>query len=138
MSGGFASIVFSIRQGGGPIQIRPLAYLDSGRPTGSRPGWTLTNIGDVDGDRIDDIASGNPAPGTPNSRIEFFSGADMVQPGSRWRRISSFSEFYTEDPYSLMGYGRNSVIGIPDMNGDGINEVAIGDMGTSEVFIVRP
>jgi hypothetical protein len=102
-----------------------------------REGWTLTNVGDVNGDGIDDIASGNPAPGTPNSRVEFFSGAAIMGATST-TVVSPFSNFYTNTPNSLLGYGVNSVVGISDMDGDGKNEVALGAMGDSLVHIVRP
>jgi hypothetical protein len=102
-----------------------------------REGWTLTNVGDVNGDGIDDIASGNPAPGTPNSRVEFFSGAAIMGANST-TVVPPFSNFYTDTPNSLLGYGVNSVIGISDMDGDGKNEVALGAMGDSLVHIVRP
>jgi hypothetical protein len=102
-----------------------------------REGWTLTNVGDVNGDGIDDIASGNPAPGTPNSRVEFFSGAAIMGATST-TVVPPFSNFYTNTPNSLLGYGVNSVIGISDMDGDGKNEVALGAMGDSLVHIVRP
>jgi hypothetical protein len=102
---------------------------------GARFGWTLKNVGDVTGDGVSDLAVGSPAPGTANGFVEFYSGQDILRANNS--AIAPFSEFYTQTN-ALLGYGTDSILGIPDMDGDGKNEVAIGAMAESTVYIVKP
>lgn len=81
-----------------------------GDQTGDYFGWLAANVGDSDGDGIDDAAIGAIADGGFAGRVTVFSGAD----GSR---LSSAAGA----PGSALGYG---VANAGDVNGDGVPDYA--------------
>lgn len=84
-------------------------------------GTNIAPMEDVDGDGVGDYAisePGYPGPSGAHGRVWVYSGAN----GSEIYSINHFE--------SLPYYGR-SMTAIPDFNGDGINDLAIGDHGSS-------
>ncbi len=102
-----------------PHPVAPAVYrivqVDNPEPaTEALFGTSVAGLGDLDGDGIGEFAAG--APGT--NRVYVMSGADQ-------------SVIHTlQDPYAFTGkrFGY-SVRGVGDMNGDGIEEIAVGAPG---------
>jgi len=95
----------------------------------SRFGWRLKNIGDTDGDNVDDLAITAPLRdgGTSN---EWHAGAIYVYSGNQFFGgvSSSFQRFSPNETNGRLGYGHDSVTGLPDITGDGKTDLAVGAM----------
>ncbi len=85
-------------------------------PSASRFGAALANLGDIDGDTFDDIAVGAPASG--QAFVVSSNGGGTTR---TWTAFLPSSSCFVSDRY---GY---SVAAAGDLNGDGINEVLVGD-----------
>lgn len=95
-------------------------------------GRAITDIGDLNGDGIHDLAVGNPdSRGDGEVVILFLNAAGTVD---------SFKEIYPSHSgfwYSLNGpnFGQ-SVANIGDLDGDGVNDLAVGNGGAGAVWIL--
>jgi hypothetical protein len=102
---------------------------------GDAAGWELgtsvTGVGDVDGDGVDDYAAGapgrdttGPGGGTDVGIVRLWSGATGVV---LWQ--ASFG-----GPFSRCG---NSIAGLGDLDGDGSPSIAIASVGVEAVYVAE-
>ena len=90
------------------------------------PGSSIANIGDLDGDHIDDIAVGTPLDNTGEAVYIYFMNIDGSIKGNGTRKIdgnTSNGPILTNDT----NYG-SSIANIGDLDGDGIVDIAVGDV----------
>jgi hypothetical protein len=84
---------------------------------GDQFGFALANMGDLDGDGADDIAVGAIAHASPNQSngyVRCFSGRSGIT-------------LYTINGASSSGQFGNAVANAGDLNGDGVNDIIIGE-----------
>ena len=134
------------------VPYRKIGAFSGNGPTsvgnGSQFGWSMTNLGDLDGDGVDDLAVG--APGEPNTYLNgsgyantetrsgavyilFMSTNGTVKSSTRVGGMSNGGPMlYSGDEF---GY---SVAGLGDLDGDGVLDMAVGAPGTiiSSVYIM--
>ncbi len=101
-----------------------------GASEGASSGWSVTGLGDVNSDQIDDFAIGawGESPNdrsTAGSVFVVWGGSltttlDLAALGNHGYRIDGAIAA------DRLGY---SLAGVPDLNGDGLNEVVIGAIG---------
>src|SRR5690606_9515937 len=83
---------------------------------GDKLGVTLALVGDINGDGVADVAAGaieNSANGQNSGRVYVLSGAN----GQLIHTLSGLS------PHGVFGHG---FVGIGDVNGDGVGDIAVG------------
>ena len=89
-------------------------------------GSSIANIGDLDGDHIDDIAVGTPLDDTGEAVYIYFMNSDGSIKGNGTRKIAGGTPngpILTNDT----NYG-SSIANIGDLDGDGIVDIAVGDV----------
>lgn len=92
----------------------------TGYKSDSRLGFSVACIGDYNGNGTDDVLIGEPGD---------FGGSFVTRGGSVSVRDgdgSCITLFYGQQPHRQMGL---SVAGIPDLDGDGLDEILIGSAG---------
>jgi len=99
-----------------------------------RFGWSVSGIGDINGDGFDDWAAGAPFAGDRDGRVDFFRG-DSSPDGQTDGYISGSVD---------NGFFGFAVTGIGDVDSDGRSDFAVGApatwntyMGTGKVLIYR-
>jgi len=125
-----------------------------GTPVGARTGRTVSSAGDVNGDGIDDLLIGAPYAQSPDTS----SGAAYVVFGTNTGQSGNFpptfslgsldgSNGFRLDGPGVKAYAGYSVTFAGDVNGDGIDDLAIGapdligndfgqDAGPGSVYVV--
>ncbi len=108
--------------------------------SGDRTGFSVSGIGDVNADGLPDVAIG-ARDASPGGSAQ--SGRAFVVFGSAAPFPASFdlANLNGTNGFELVGAEDNdgagaSVSGLGDMNGDGIDDLAIGASGTSKVHVV--
>lgn len=96
-----------------------LGTVDDGDPDGWF-GWVAANIGDVDGDQVDDLAIPSPGPGTSGTS----SGAVRVYSGATLELLAE----HVGAPLQGLGY---STSGAGDVDGDGVPDYVAGAPGVA-------
>lgn len=97
-------------------------------------GWALTTVGDLNGDGVRDLAVGAPTVQGPRSqgRAFVFSGAT----GDALRVLDNPTAPTSSNFFAFFG---GSVAGVGDLNGDGVEDVAVGapdqDGGRGRVYV---
>lgn len=101
------------------------AWTARGGQSGTRLGWQTESVGDVNGDRYDDIVLGaESADGREPSagRVDFYPGGPNGPPSKpTWSAVGDRSH---------SGFGR-SVVGVGDVDGDGFADFLVGHSGHS-------
>jgi len=100
-------------------------FIIMGIDLADRSGSSVSGGGDVNGDGIDDIIIGAPgANGSVGQTYIVFGG------NKQWPRIINLGDLNGHNGFTINGraYGSsgNSVSGVGDMNGDGIDDILIG------------
>jgi hypothetical protein len=104
-----------------------------GEAAGDYAGWFLGGAGDLDGDGLGDLVIGaayNCDGGTRNGKAYVFMGDTLVSPG----------DFHLADAdYTIVGlethdYLGADVAGIGDVDGDGLDDFAIGAAENDDVY----
>ncbi len=104
-------------------------------PAGGQWDRVICRLGDVDGDGLEDFAVGNPGldPGsTGGVRIVFPYLDGTIK---RSQLISDGLGGFTGSisPGSFFG---NAITSLGDLNGDGVNDIAVGSAGSTDVWIL--
>lgn len=109
--------------------LDPSATWWASTSTHTRFGWRLKNIGDTDGDNVPDLAITAPLRDGQSSS-EWYAGAVYVISGDWFFRGGrpSFRMFSPNGANNRLGYGHDSVAGIPDINGDGKSDMVASAM----------
>ncbi len=120
--------VWLYRRSAGTGEMELQVLLNSANPqSGGQFGWAVAGLSDVDGDGEGDVLVGAPledAPGMDRGRAYLFSGATGV-------RIATLKSL---TPFNGGRFG-DSVSGVPDLNGDGIEDLAVsGTLENSSPF----
>ena len=92
-----------------------------------RFGWSVANIGDLDGDGVNDLASGAPLDRARDQgavHIMFMNTDGSIK--SSVESNSGTSNHCTSNTYDYLG---TSIAGIGDLDGDGVNDMAVGAWG---------
>lgn len=94
-------------------------------------GWTVASVGDLDGDGVHELAVGAPAQGANSQgQVFVFSGAS-ANGGSLIQVL--------DNPGETFGFfGGAGIIGVGDVNGDGVGDIAVGapdQDGQGRVFV---
>ena len=114
-----------VADGAGGVTAQSVAHIPASGADGT--GWDLANLGDVDGDSIDDLVVGAPlAQGGGEARVVL--GADLAGGGT----VSDVLATLTGNTY--LGVDVASLL---DVDGDGISEIAVGEgwVGRTEVGV---
>lgn len=91
---------------------------------GGRLGTALAHMGDIDGDGIDELAVSAIVAGGGKSTIYIL----FLEPDGTVRKMAAFGPRENRGPdipTSFTGFG-SGIVALPDMNGDGYPELAIG------------
>ncbi|MBI4592013.1 FG-GAP repeat protein, partial [Candidatus Uhrbacteria bacterium] len=107
----------------GDIDLSDADVLLRGEMWYDNAGWSVAGIGDVNGDGVDDLAVGSPY----NDYYEADIGAAYVLFGASISGEMSLGE--TEVKMRGESYNDNagwSVAGVGDVNGDGVDDLAVG------------
>lgn len=97
-------------------------------------GHSIANIGDIDGNGYDDIAVGAPLSKTSSSNNGEVYIVLLEKDGAvkSYKRISDRHELIKR---SLQGFGY-SVVNMGDMDGDGINDLAVSEANNRTIWIL--
>ena len=93
-------------------------------------GVSIANIGDIDGDRVDDLAVGairDNTRGTSSGAIHilFMNESGLTKKATN-ARINSLNDNLTLNAFDAFG---SSIARLGDLDGDGINDIAVGAIG---------
>ncbi|MEH1919023.1 beta strand repeat-containing protein [Nostoc sp.] len=102
-------------------------------------GWSVSSAGDINGDGIDDLIIGAPD-ASPNGEL---SGQSYVVFGSKGGFDAQFNlstlngtNGFTINGTDIVDYSGRSVSSAGDINGDGIDDLIIGEGGSGESYVV--
>lgn len=106
---------------GGAVRIHSgadhgLIHQIDGDSVGSGLGWAVANVGDVDGDGVDDVAIGAPGDLDNNS----YRGSVQVRSGATAQLLHRFEGSAIGDWFGF------SVAGVGDVDGDGVPDILVG------------
>ncbi len=95
---------------------------------GQHPSMSAERIGDIDRDGVADVLVGSRERGTANATVEFFYDAvrDPLAPGAALLR-SRASASFGPAAGAIPPAGTLAAAYIGDVNGDGFNDIALGD-----------
>ena len=109
----------------------PQGFRMLGAAAGDRTGWSISGLGDVNGDDLADIAVG--------MRNGFNSASFVVfgKLGGEDVHLSEFGAAGAEEGFRIEGASENdfsgySVSGAGDVNGDGLADIVVGSPGANE------
>ena len=93
-------------------------------------GVSIANIGDIDGDRVDDLAVGAIRDNTRGNssgaiHILFMNESGLTKKATN-ARINSLNDNLTLNAFDAFG---SSIANLGDLDGDGINDIAVGAIG---------
>jgi hypothetical protein len=101
-----------------------------GPQSGSRFGWCIDDVGDVNGDATDDLVVGSPGEGPSQGAVRVYSGADgsllYHVPGSG--TLARLGE-------TVAGVGDVDADGVPDFAAAAPGTTVAGVVGAGEVFV---
>lgn len=86
----------------------------------SRYGWSVSSAGDVNNDHYDDIIVGSPEWGGHRGRVLIYPGGPLGL---------STTPFWTREGEAVWGRFGESVAAAGDVNGDGFDDVLVGNPG---------
>jgi hypothetical protein len=94
-----------------------------------RFGWDVANVGDVDGDNVDDIIVGAPGALNNQGRAYVFSGATIAS------KTASEADIILNGTLGTAELFGHSVDGAGDMNGDNYDDIIVGAPGSDRAYI---
>jgi len=102
-----------------------VSALGSVTPVAKQHGCALAFAGDLDGDGRADLAIGALGSGLLEGCVHFVSGASGE---------TLFTVFDPHAPEASQGFGQDLAV-VGDVNGDGLQDVVIGDLGASALVV---
>ena len=134
---GFADVIVGGPSEGGFPEVRVFSGSDGSvihNLSGSATlGWSVSRIGDVNGDLIPDLVAGDPLDNViQDENGQIFPGSAQVFSGSDGSILYDLDG----DVSTSSTFFGTSVNGVGDVNGDGINDFIVGSPGahTAQVF----
>lgn len=107
-------------------------WSDYGTTLTEQMGYAVAAIPDYDGDGFDEIAVGVPRATGPTVNLNLPPGYVRIYHGATGTVLAQWT-----DPATPGGYG-SSIVRISDLNGDGIDEIAVGKPALIYPFLLTP